>query len=565
MDIKSKLIELIEVALENADKAEIESTLEIPNDTTKGDFAFPCFRLAKTMRKAPNMIAQELSEKIALGDILDKVEPVSGYVNFFVNKEKFAELILEEIRTKKEQYGKSDVGAGKTIVIDYSSPNTAKPFHIGHLRSTVIGSALYKIYSALGYKCVGVNHLGDWGTQFGKLIVAYKKWGVKATVEEKGIEELNRLYVKFHKESKENPALDDEARLWLLNMQNGHEEALQLWDWFNVISLKEFKRIYKILDIEFDYYTGESFYNDKMLPVVDEIRAKNLLVESEGAMIVDLEQYSMPPCLILRSDGGTLYPTRDIAAALYRKENYDFCKCLYVTGMDQMLHFSQWFKVVELMGNDWAGDLVHIPFGLVSFAEGKLSTREGNVILMEKLLEEAVAKTVEIIKAKNPNLENKDEVAAQVGIGAVVFNDLYNNRIKEVVFSWERMLNFEGETGPYVQYSHARACSVLEKAGGLSNEPVNYSLLTDNASIELIKLLYDYPAKIHEAAKKYEPYIVTRHMVHLAQAFNKFYHANDIIVDSQELKHARLTLVDCFRNVISQGLGLVGIKAPKKM
>ncbi len=565
MDIKQKLASLIAVALDSKNQIEIENSLETPVDTSKGDVAFPCFKLAKQFRKAPHLIAQELAEKIQGDESIEKLEANAGYVNFFINRAKLAEDTLTEILTNKTEFGKSNIGEGLTIVIDYSSPNIAKPFHIGHLRSTVIGNALYNIFGELGYSCLGINHLGDWGTQFGKLIVAYKKWGDKETVEQKGIEELNRLYVRFHKEAKENSNLEDEARNWLLNMEKGNAEALELWQWFNEISLDEFKRIYKMLDIEFDYYTGESFYNDKMQPVVEEIKKKNLLTESDGAMIVKLEDYSMPPCLILRRDGGTLYPTRDIAAALYRKEQYNFHKCLYITGMDQNLHFNQWFQVVKLMGYEWADNLVHIPFGLVSFAEGKLSTREGNVILMEDLLNEAVSKTLEIIKSKNPNLETRETVAKQVGIGAVIFNDLYNSRIKEVVFSWDRMLNFEGETGPYVQYSHARACSVIEKAGVEIHTKVNYSHLTDESSIELIKLLYDYPNKLIEAAKKYEPYIVTRHMVHLAQAFNKFYHTNEILVENLELKQARLLLVECFRIVVSQGLKLVGIYAPNKM
>jgi arginyl-tRNA synthetase len=435
------------------------------------------------------------------------------------------------------------------------------------LRSTAIGNALYNIYKALGYNCVGINHLGDWGTQFGKLIVAYKLWGDKEAVERDDIKELSRIYVKFHKEAEERPELNDEARGWLVKMQEGDEEALSLWKWFCDISMKEFNRIYDRLGVTFDSYAGESFYNDKMPAVVEEIKAKNLLTESQGAQIVDLEKYNMPPCLILRSDGGTLYPTRDISAALYRKEHYNFCKCIYVTALDQNLHFAQWFKVVDLMGYDWAEkELIHVPFGLVSLGDGKLSTRQGHVVLMEDILNHSVEKTRAIIEAKNPNLEDKDKVAEAVGIGAIIFDDLYNSRIKNVVFDEDRMLSFDGETGPYAQYTHARACSILKKAGvtELKSE-VKAELICDEASVNVCKVLDEFPQKLVDAAEKNEPYIVARHIIEICKAFNKFYNENNIMGSEGELKTARLAIVLAVRDAIARGLGLLGIKAPEQM
>lgn len=409
MDFKNNVAALIATAA-NITPEDAAAAVEVPANKAMGDFAFPCFRLAKTFRKAPNLIAQELAEQIIKPDFLEKIEVVGAYINFFVNPGFFAQEILHKILTEKENYCKSDVGAGKTIVVDYSSPNIAKPFHVGHLRSTVIGNAIYKLHEELGYRCVGVNHLGDWGTQFGKLIVAYKSWGSKEAVEAAGIQELMRIYVKFHDEAESNPALEDEARLWFVKMQEGDAEALALWKWFYDISIKEFERVYAMLGVKFDAYTGESFYNDKMAPIVEELKQKNLLVESEGAMIVDLTDANMPPCLIIRKDGGTLYATRDITAALYRKKTYDFEKCIYVTALDQNLHFAQFFEVIHKMGYDWYQNLVHVPFGLVSLDSGKLSTRHGNVVLMEDLLNQAIGETKKIIEEKNPNLENKEDV-----------------------------------------------------------------------------------------------------------------------------------------------------------
>lgn len=566
MDFKFEIAKLISSATD-IDVEEVISAIEIPPNSDMGDYAYPCFKLAKVFRKAPPMIAGELVEKIEKKDFIKEIKTVGAYINFFTEKSVYVKEVLESVLTKEADYGKSTEGNGKTIVIDYSSPNIAKPFHVGHLRSTVIGNAIYKIYECLGYNCEGVNHLGDWGTQFGKLIVAYKKWGSKESVEKDGIQELMKIYVKFHDEAEKEPSLDDEARLWFVKMQDGDEEALTLWKWFYDISIKEFERVYEMLGVKFDAYTGESFYNDKMDAVVEELKEKNLLKESEGAMIVDLEEDKMPPCLIIRKDGGTLYATRDITAALYRKKTYNFEKCIYLTALDQNLHFAQWFKVIEKMGYEWSKDLVHVPFGLVSLDTGKLSTRHGNVVLMEELLNQAINETTKIIEEKNPDLPNKEEVAKQVGIGAVIFNDLYNNRIKDVVFSWSRMLNFDGETGPYVQYTHARACSLIDKVCGSEeiDKNLDFSLLNDEASVEVCKLIEMYPAKIKDAAAKFEPSIVTRHLVDIAQAFNKFYHDNPIMSSEDEVKKARIALVYAVKTILASGLKLLGINAPKQM
>ncbi|HIT88492.1 MAG TPA: arginine--tRNA ligase [Candidatus Coprocola pullicola] len=564
MDFKVEIAYLLEKVTQQPQQ-EIIGTIEVPPNKEMGDFAYPCFRLAKQFRKAPPLIAQELSEKIEKPNFIDSVKVQGAYLNFFVKKQVYAQEVLQEVLSKKENYGKSTVGEGKTIVIDYSSPNIAKPFHVGHLRSTVIGNALYHIFEKLGYRCEGINHLGDWGTQFGKLIVAYQKWGSKEAVEKDGIQELMRIYVKFHDEAEKAPQLEDEARGWFVKMQNGQEEALALWKWFYDISITEFDRVYDMLGVHFDAYTGESFYNDKMDAVVKELKEKNLLKESEGAMIVDLEEEKMPPCLIIRKDGGTLYATRDITAALYRKKTYHFDKCIYLTALDQNLHFAQWFAVIKKMGYDWWKDLIHVPFGLVSLDSGKLSTRHGNVVLMEELLNQAIAETKKIIEEKNPDLPNKEEVAKKVGIGAVIFNDLYNSRVKDVVFSWERMLNFDGETGPYVQYTHARACSILRRGQCTLPKNIDYTKLTDEASIEVLKLLGQFPEKIQEAADKLEPFIVTRHIVNLAQAFNKFYHDNSILNSEENTKQARIALVIAVKTVLSEGLAMLGIQAPEQM
>ena len=497
-------------------------------------------------------------------DFLQKVESNGAYVNFFLNKEGLVKSILE--KASKDNFGSSDEGAGKTICIDYSSPNVAKNFHVGHLRTTIIGNSIYKIYSKLGYHVERINHLGDWGTQFGKLIVAYKKWGDEASVKEKGIEELMRLYVVFHEKAKNDPSLEDEARAWFHKMELGDEEALKIWRWFVDISLVEYKRTYDLLGLDFDHFTGESFYRDMTDDVVSKIENAGLLTESEGAKIVDLEAYDMPPCLILKNDGSSIYATRDIAAIFYRKNTYNFTKCLYVTGQEQKLHFSQVFKVVELLGNEWAADsLVHIPYGLVSLAGEKLSTRDGNVIYAEDILKEAISKIKEIIIEKNPDLPNKDEVSKTVGVGAVMFNDLYNQRIKDVSFNWNKLLNPDGETGPYVQYTYARCSSILRNVGEYDISNIDYSIITDPASIALIKDFDRFPSIIEDAAAKYEPSVIARYVMDVAHSFNKFYTDNHINVEDEATRNARVSLVVITRRIIKDALALLGIGVVEQM
>lgn len=562
--MKEKISELIASNIAELSTEEVENLLEIPPKADMGDFAFPCFRLAKIFRKAPNMIAQDIKEKIGEHDFLEKVENTGGYVNFFVNKEMYVKQIIE--KASDESYGTGTEGEGKTICIDYSSPNVAKNFHVGHLRTTIIGNSLYKILTKLGYKVERINHLGDWGTQFGKLIVAYKNWGNKEEVENEGVAALMRIYVKFHEEAQKDDSLNDEARAWFTKMEHGDEEALSIWKWFREISLKEFLRVYDMLGIEFDSYAGESFYNDKMDAVIEELREKGLITVSEGAQIVNLEEYNMPPCLITKKDGSSLYATRDISAALYRKKTYDFSKCIYVTGLEQKLHFAQWFKVIEMMGYEWSRDLVHVPYGLVSLQGGKLSTRSGNIIYAEEILHESIEKVKEIIAEKNPNLDDKEEVAKIVGIGAILFNDLYNQRIKDVIFNWDKILNFDGETGPYVQYTYARAASVFRKSGVENmEEKIEYSVLTDEASMNLIKEINRFPQVIKDAADKLEPFVIARYAVAVAQAFNKFYHDCQINVDDVEIKNARLKVVGITKRVLKDALDLLGIGCPEQM
>lgn len=564
-DFKVAVATCLKEHIEELTLEEITALIEVPPNKDMGDFAFPCFKLAKVFRKAPNMIAAELSEKIEAKGVISNVTPLGGYINFFVNKSQLAETVIKDVLTKKEKYGHSDLGKDKTIVIDFSSPNIAKPFHIGHIRTTVIGNALYKIYDSQGYNTVRINHLGDYGTQFGKLIVAFKLWGNKEAVEANPIPELLKLYIQFHDEAERHPEMEDEARAWFTKLENGDKEAKELWQWFRDESLKEFARVYDLLDIEFDSYNGESFYSDKMDRVIDIIKDKGLLQESQGTNIVDLEEYNMPPALITKNDGSTLYMTRDLAAALYRKENYDFEKCIYVVGSQQSLHFQQLFKVLELVGFEWAKDMVHVPFGMVALEEGTMSTRKGRVVFLEDVLKQAIEKTKETMLAKNPNALNVDEIAKQVGVGAVVFQELSNSRIKDYTFSWSRTLSFEGETGPYVQYTHARCCAVLRKAEEEVTTDINYELLNDVDSAEVLKVIASFNKTILSAMRKNEPHIITRFVLDLAQAFNKFYHDNSILVEDAELRKARLALVCATRQALENGLKLLGMQAPERM
>ena len=564
--MKEKIIKLLNDNIEVLTAEVISDLLEIPPKPELGDFAFPCFRLAKSMRKAPQMIASEIAASLGEHpDFLQEIKTEGAYINFFLNKEALVKGIVEN--AIKEDYGSDTEGEGKTICIDYSSPNVAKNFHVGHLRTTIIGNSIYKIYSKLGYHVERINHLGDWGTQFGKLIVAYKAWGDEETVKEKGVEELLRLYVKFHEEAEKNPELEDEARAWFHKMELGDEEALSIWKWFVEISLIEYKRTYDLLGLDFDHFTGESFYRNMTDDVIKKLTDANLLTESEGAKIVDLESYDMPPCLILKNDGSSIYATRDIAAVFYRKETYNFTKCLYVTGQEQKLHFAQVFKVVELLGNEWAKDqLVHIPYGLVSLGGAKLSSRGGNVIYAEDILKEAISKIKETINEKNPDLPDKDTVSRIVGVGAVMFNDLYNQRIKDVSFNWDKLLNPDGETGPYVQYTYARCSSILRNSIGYDqNAPIDYSLITDPASIALLKDISRFPSVIHDAADKYEPSVVARYVMDVAHSFNKFYTDNHINVDDEALRNARTTLVVITRRIIKDALELLGIGCVEQM
>ena len=572
MDMKTRIAQLLADTLHKTwpeaeglpEAADIRGQLAVPPDPNLGDYAFPCFRFAKVLRMAPPKIAEAVAAAFDAPETA-RVEAVNGYLNFFLNRVNFAKGTLENVLVSGEKYGSSDMGAGKTICLDYSSINIAKRFHIGHLSTTMLGHSLKRIYEHLGYKTVGINHLGDWGTQFGKMICAYKLWGSEEQVEKGGVNELTRLYVKFHAEAEEHPELEDEGRAWFKKIEDGDPEALRIFNWFKELTLRDTARVYELLGVKFDSYAGESFYNDKMGRVIDELKAKNLLTISDGASIVDLEKYNMPPCLILKKDGATLYATRDIAAALYRHDTYHFDKCLYVVAYQQDLHFRQWFKVLELMGYDWAKDCVHVAFGMISYEGQSLSTRKGNIVYLEDLLDQAQEKALKIIEEKSPNLENKAEVARQVGIGAVVYADLSNNRIKDIDFCWDRALNFDGETGPYVQYTHARCCSVLRKAAELSLPDPDYSALQDDEAQDCLRKLGRFPDVIKEAADKYEPSMITRAVTDLAQAYNKFYYEHRILDDDPAVAAARVALTRAMKSVIKTGLYLIGIEAPERM
>ena len=562
MDYKQYIAQKINV--EGVAQEEIASLLAVPPDSAMGDFALPCFRFAKVLKKSPVIIAQELAKTIAPDEVVAEVSAVNGYLNFKVNKAGLAADVLARIAREGAKYGASDEGSGKTVCIDYSSVNIAKPFHIGHLSTTVLGGALYRIFNFLGYRAVGINHLGDYGTQFGKLISAYKRWGNREEVERGGIHAVNALYVRFNEEADE--AMEAEAREYFRLIESGDKEANDLFEWFKSLTLAYVEKIYDRLHIRFDSYAGERFYTDKMAPVVAELKEKGLLKESNGAQIVDLEAYGMPPCLILRSDGASLYATRDLAAAIYRKKTYDFYKCLYVVAYQQNLHFKQVFKVLELMGYDWAKDLVHVAYGMVSLEDGAMSTRKGKVVWLEDVISRCVEKARVILEEKNPALENKDAVAETVGVGAVVFGALYNSKIKDITFSYDKALNFDGETSVYVQYTCARAASVLSKAAadGIAFDEATSG--TPNAQeAELLKALGDFPATVREAAEKYEPSFVARWCVDTAKLFNKFYFDCKILQAEEDVRAFRLALTKATLTALTNGLGLLGIGVPEKM
>lgn len=547
---------------------ELEGYIETPKDSKNGDYAFPCFRLAKELRKAPPAIANEIKEKIEPVEEIEKVEVAGGYLNFFINKSTLAEEVLGEI-SKTEQYGKSIVGEGKNIVIDYSAPNIAKPFHIGHLRSTVIGGALYNIYKYLGYNVTGVNHLGDYGTQFGKLIEGYKMWGEEYDIEKDPINELTKIYIRINEACKNDEQILENCRNNFKKLEDGDSYCVEIWKKFRELSLQEFQKVYDLLGSKFDSWNGESFYSDKMPEVIDLLQKTGKLVESQGAKIIDLEDKGInTPCIIEKSNGSTTYATRDLAAILYRARTYDFDKALYVTSYEQVLHFKQVFEVAKLLGLDekYTNGLEHVSFGMVLLPEGKMSTREGNIIKLEELLNEAISRAKEIIEQKNPDLENKEEVAKKVGIGSVIFNDMSASRIKDEVFDWNTILNFQGETGPYIQYTYVRTKSVLEKAGYLPKiENVKIDNLSDEYSMAILKLIYNFEDILIQVTDKNEPSMLARYLIELAKAYSSFYNENKIIVDDKDVQDARVYLTYAVSQVLKQGANLLGIEMPEKM
>ncbi len=561
MDYKAYIAQRLNA--EGISKEEIADAIAVPPDTSLGDYALPCFKFAKILRKSPAVIAQELQEGYATDEVISQVTAVNGYLNFKVNRAGLVKEVLARVLAEGDRYGADTVGAGKTICIDYSSVNIAKPFHIGHLSTTVLGGALYRIFGFLGYRVVGINHLGDYGTQFGKLIAAYKRWGNREDTQKRGIHAVNELYVRFNAEADEE--MEKEAREYFRLIESGDREVNELFDWFKSLTLAYVEKIYEKLHVRFDSYAGERFYSDKIEPVVEELKEKGLLRESNGAQIVDLEPYGMPPCLILRSDGASLYATRDLAAAIYRKNTYDFDKCLYVVAYQQNLHFKQVFKVLELMGKDWAKDLVHVAYGMVSLEDGAMATRRGKVVWLEDVIDKCIEKAYAVIDEKNPELLNKREVAEKVGLGAVIFGALYNNKIKDIVFSYDKALNFDGETSVYVQYTCARACSVLQKAeerGYVWSDEVGEA---DASEFELIKTLAQFPDTVKAAAEKYEPSLVARFAVDAAQKFNKFYIDCPVLTAAGETRAFRLRLTKAALTAMTNALGLLGIDVPEKM
>ncbi len=559
MDYREYIAERIKI--EGVSKEEIYASVALPPNSEMGDYALPCFKFAKVLRKSPVQIAEQLKSEFTVDQVISEVSAVNGYLNFKVNKSGLAENVINRILSEGSEYGSSTIGNGKTVCVEYSSVNIAKPFHIGHLSTTVLGGALYKLFKFLGYNVVGINHLGDYGTQFGKLISAYKHWGNREEVERGGIHAINDLYVRFNSEADEE--MEQEARSYFRLIENGDKEANELFEWFKTLTLDYVNKIYKKLNIKFDSYAGERFYTDKMQPVIDELKEKGLLKESEGAQIVDLEPYGMPPCLLLRSDGASLYATRDLAAAVYRKNTYDFYKCLYVVAYQQNLHFKQVFKVLELMGKDWAKDLVHVAYGMVSLEDGAMSTRKGKVVWLEDVINKCVERAYAVINEKNSQLEDKQKIAETVGLGAVIFGALYNSKIKDITFSYDKVLSFEGETSVYVQYTCARANSVLSKSGEKGCVPIGY--VPEAAEAEVVKALASFPEILLEAAEKYEPSVVARYAVGLAQKFNKFYIDCKILTAEGDAKKFRLALTAAALQTLKNALTLLGIGVPEKM
>ncbi len=566
MNYKNEIAKRIN-AITNVEVSSLEEYIEIPPNTELGDFAFPCFKLAKELRKAPPAIATELKEQLTEDEVISKIDVVGGYLNFFINKSAFAKNVVTEVLVKGDDFGKSDIGAGKNIVIDYSSPNIAKPFHIGHLRTTVIGGALYNMYKAVGYNVIGINHLGDWGMGISKSIAGYEMWKDEYTFDENAIYSILAIYVRFNKLEKEDPTMTDKARDVLIRLENKDEETTKIWRWIIDISLKNYAKIYDLLGSKFDSYNGEAFYNDKMDRVVSMLEEKGLLKESEGARVVEMPEENMPPCIIITSAGTTIYATRDLAALLYRIENYDFEKALYVVGSEQSLHFKQVFKTLELMGYEkYAKSCEHIPFGLILDENGeKIGSRKGGKLpTLEEILNESIEKSLQIIEEKNPSLENKEEVAKMVGVGAIIFNDLSNNRIKDEIFDWNQLLNFTGETGPYLQYTYVRTNSILRNAN-VDLSDINTDELLDKEAIEVIRKLSEYPDVVLNAVSKNEPSLISRHLIDLAQCFSRFYNEHQIICDNEDTKKARVALSKCVGTTIKNGLRLLGIQTPEKM
>lgn len=568
IDFKAKISEELSKIVD-INKEELESYIEVPKDTKNGDYSFPCFKLAKELKKAPQMIASDIKEKISLkGTGIEKVEVVGGFLNFFIDKETLTKEVLNEVASK-EEYGRSKIGEGRNIVIDYSAPNIAKPFHIGHLRSTVIGGALSNIYKFLGYNVTGINHLGDYGTQFGKLIEGYKLWGDEYDIDKDPINELTKIYIRINNLCKEDEKVLEACRDNFKKLEDGDPYCTELWERFKNVSLKEFQRVYDLLGSKFESWNGEAFYSDKMPEVIELLEKSGKLTESQGAKIVDLTDVGIDtPCIIIKSNGSSTYATRDLAAILYRARTYDFEKALYVTSYEQILHFKQVFATAKYLGLDekYIKGLKHIPFGMVLLPTGKMSTREGTSIKLEDLLNEAIERAKKVIEQKNPDLEDKEETAKKVGVGAVIFNDLSNNRVKDEIFDWDTILNFQGETGPYIQYMYVRIRSVLEKAGEVPNiADVKVEKLNDNYSQEVLKLIYNFEDTLVAVTEKEEPSILSRYLIDLAKAYSSFYNENKIMVDDKEVQDARVYLSYATAKVLKEGTALLGMEMPNKM